>query len=142
MSHPHDAFDGSFDGTPLWDALARALIDLEENADLTLRTARPYVIGVLCARVAETGLLRDAALRPGAGTRAGFAAYLERVARDGLDPAEWQEQVGTRYADGTVEEARRQAVLLQLRLRQGSVSAEQAAEYFRALAAGLRKPGA
>jgi hypothetical protein len=136
MAEPHDRFEG----TPLWDAVSRALLDLEENADLTLRTARPYVVGVLCERVAETGLLRDAAMRPGAGTRAGFAAFLERVAGGGVEPDEWREHVATRYADGAVEEARRQAALLQLRLGQGSVSAEQAAEYFRALAGGLRKP--
>ena len=134
MAHPSEIYEG----TPIWDAVARALAELEENADVSLRTARPCVIGVLCARVAETGLLRDAAMQPDVGTRAGFASYLERVARDGIDADEWQERVGTHYADGTVEQARRQAGLVLLRIQQGSVTAEQAAEYFRALAAGLR----
>jgi hypothetical protein len=67
-----------------------------------------------------------------------MAVYLERVAREGIAPAEWQEHMATHYTDGAVEEARRQAVLLHLRLQQGGVSTEQAAEYFRALARGLR----
>ena len=32
----------------MWDVLDRALANLEANHDITLTTARPYVIGHLC----------------------------------------------------------------------------------------------
>ena len=128
----------AYDGTPLRNALERALAELEANDEVAVRTAHTHVVGALCERVAAAGLLRAGAAEPAPGTRAGMAAYLERVTREGIAPAEWQEQMAMHYADGTVEEARRQAVLLHLRLQQGGVTAEQAAEYFRALARGLR----
>ena len=130
------------EGTPLWSAIAHALDALEASDALTMHGPRAHVVAALCERIADAGLLRDGATQPGAGTPAGFAAYLEHVARDGIAPGAWQEHMGTRYTDARVEEARRQAVLLQLRLQQGNVSAEQAAEYFRTLARGLRDPAA
>ena len=130
------------EGTPLWRAIAHAVDALESSDALTVHGPRAHVVAALCEQIADAGLLSDGATQPGAGTPAGFAAYLEHVARDGIAPAAWQEHMGTRYTDARVEEARRQAVLLQLRLQQGNVSAEQAAEYFRTLARGLRDPAA
>ena len=49
MDHPY----AHLEGTALWAAIDRAVAELEENRDVTLTTARPYVVGLLCARVAE-----------------------------------------------------------------------------------------
>lgn len=134
-THPY----AEHEGTPLWGAVERALEALVRNDDVAFRAERAHVVAALCAEIAAAGLLRDSATRPDTGTPAGFASYLEQVARDGIVADEWDERVGTHYADGAVEEARRQAVLLQMRLRTGGVSGEQAAEYFRALARKLRE---
>lgn len=134
MSHPA----APHEGTPLWHAVAHAIGELEASADLTVATTHARVIGRLCERLAAAGVLRDAAMAPDGGSRAGFAAFLERVASDDVAADEWQARIAMHYGDGAVEEARRQAVLLHLRRESGSVTAEQAAEYFRALARGLR----
>ena len=43
MKHPYLAFEG----TPEWEAIDDALRDLEENRDVEITTARPYVVGYL-----------------------------------------------------------------------------------------------
>ena len=54
MKHPyHD-----FEGTELWKVLDREITLLENNRDLSLTTARPYVIGSLCQAVARANLLK------------------------------------------------------------------------------------
>jgi hypothetical protein len=137
MVHP----DESHEGSALGALIARVIAELEDNHELELRTARSRVVGLLCERITEAGLVSGAAIASDAGTRAGFATFLERVAREEIGPGEWQAHVGVHYADGGVEEARRQAVLLHMRLDQGGLAREQAAEYFRALARGLRDAG-
>lgn len=49
--HPYVAYEGA----PTWDILDRAIRDLEDNQDLQVTTARPYVIGYLCRQLAALG---------------------------------------------------------------------------------------
>jgi hypothetical protein len=49
MPHPYQSFEDS----PTWRVLDAAIRDLEENRDLEVTTARPYVLGFLCMRLAE-----------------------------------------------------------------------------------------
>ena len=49
--HPYAALEGS----PTWDVLDRALAQLEANGDVTLSSARAYVIGYLCQAVRKLG---------------------------------------------------------------------------------------
>jgi len=49
MSHPYKAFEDS----PTWRTLDAAIRELETNRDLELTTARHYVVGFLCMRLAE-----------------------------------------------------------------------------------------
>ncbi len=44
MEHPYK----NLEGTAVWLIVDSALADLEENQDLTLTTAREYVVGYLC----------------------------------------------------------------------------------------------
>lgn len=136
MDQPHE----SYEGTALWNAVARAIADLEARGELTLAAERSRVVDAVCDQLLAAGVATGAATRPEAGTRGGFASFLDRVARDDVDPEAWRDHVSVRYTDAAVEEARRQAVLLHLRLSQGGLAREQAAEYFRALARGLREP--
>ena len=48
MSHPYVRFEN----TPLWVLIDAELSALEENGDLELTTARRYVVGSLCQRLA------------------------------------------------------------------------------------------
>ena len=48
MPHPYTEFEGS----ATWDILDAALTALEINRDLSLTTARSYVIGYLCSSLA------------------------------------------------------------------------------------------
>jgi len=130
--------------TPAREHLEAALAELEAQGMLTLHgggAARTVAVTLLCERMHQAQLLRDAAARPAAGTRAGFAAFLEEVARGAVDDAAWQAEAGVPHADASVEEARRQAGFTRLRLRQGSITTEQAAGYFRTLAQRLREGG-
>jgi hypothetical protein len=43
-----------YKGTELWDKIERIILDLEENRDLTITTAREYVVGYFCERITET----------------------------------------------------------------------------------------
>ncbi len=52
MPHPYTEFEG----TPLWAALEHALAELSDNHLLTLTTAPPYVVGLLCRRLSEAGV--------------------------------------------------------------------------------------
>jgi hypothetical protein len=53
-SHPYVQFEG----TPLWRVIDRAVAGLERNTDLTLTTAREYVIGYLCRQVSRLRMPR------------------------------------------------------------------------------------
>ena len=55
--HPYVQYAGSV----TWRRIDRALTDLERNADLTITTFRPLVVGYLCQAVKR--------VRAGAGTR-------------------------------------------------------------------------
>jgi hypothetical protein len=52
MPHPYVAYENAV----AWRAIAGAIGELEDNHDLELRTARPYVIGLLCERLAASGV--------------------------------------------------------------------------------------
>jgi hypothetical protein len=58
MTHPYKEHEG----TALWNLIDQELAALEKNGDLELRTAREYVVGSLCDRVAKAKL-------PASGTR-------------------------------------------------------------------------
>jgi hypothetical protein len=47
----------SYEGTPLWQAIERAIADLVRNDDIAERTARRYIVGYLCHHIAP--LLND-----------------------------------------------------------------------------------
>lgn len=53
MSHPYTEFEG----TALWSEIEAEISELEASGDLALTTARPYVIGALCQRLASAGLV-------------------------------------------------------------------------------------
>jgi hypothetical protein len=53
MPHPYTEFEA----IPVWTPIEGAVRELAENRDLTLTTASSYVVGFLCRRVAETGVL-------------------------------------------------------------------------------------
>jgi hypothetical protein len=53
MAHPYQEHASS----QLWAAIDSELRDLEANQDLTLTTAREYVIGALCARLIAEGFV-------------------------------------------------------------------------------------
>ena len=55
MSHPYE----NHEGTKLWAAIAAEIAELEKNQDVTLTTVPHYVIGALCQRLVEDGLVRD-----------------------------------------------------------------------------------
>lgn len=134
MTHPYERYEG----TPLWAAVERAVADLEMNDDVVLRAARSHVVGALCARLDAADLLRAPTTELALETRAGYAAYLDRLAR-GDDVPDEADEPGVLPGDPAVDEARRQAGFVRLRLRQGGIGAEQAAAYFHALARGLRE---
>jgi hypothetical protein len=52
VPHPYVALEG----TPLWRVVDAALGELEANHDLEVTTARAYVVGYLCQRLATAGL--------------------------------------------------------------------------------------
>jgi hypothetical protein len=99
------------------------------------------VVGYLCRQLVAAGLIAAPSSVAGTLTAEQFAAFLERAADAGPGSPDWQAHVATHYADARLEESRRQAALLGLRIEQGGITAEQAATYFRALARGLREHG-
>jgi hypothetical protein len=58
MNHPYSEFER----TRLWQVVEAAVSELEYNHDLTLTTARPYVIGYLCQHLAAQRVVLEAAL--------------------------------------------------------------------------------
>ena len=52
MGHPY----GEYEGTALWESVDRSLLDLEQNADLRITTARTHAVGYLCAQLARAGV--------------------------------------------------------------------------------------
>lgn len=54
MIHPyHD-----FEGTAVWLALEKAIVELVENQDIREMTPREYVVGYLIKKLNEAGLLK------------------------------------------------------------------------------------
>jgi len=49
MEHPYKEFEGLV----IWQSIDRAIADLEKNQDITLTTAREYVVGYLCECLTE-----------------------------------------------------------------------------------------
>ena len=127
-----------FADTPLWNAVDAAIGELLGSGDLQLATSRAHVVGYLCARLVAGGFGVQQE-RAESMTAARFADFLEQAAAAGIGGAEWSAQMTARHADARVEEARRQAALIGLRVDQGGLAAEQAAMYLRALAKGLRE---
>lgn len=123
-----------YEGTPLWAAVEQVLDTLGGATP----TDRPDAIRQVCERLVAAGVILPVATQPVAGSRAAFAAFLDRLAAAKEITPEWADHAGTSYPDGVIEEARRQASFVRLRLEQGGISAEQASAYFRSLARGLR----
>ena len=55
MDHPYR----SHEDTLLWTTLDRALSDLEQNSDIVITTARPYVVGYICDQLARAKAKAD-----------------------------------------------------------------------------------
>ena len=119
--------------------LAAALAELEANGSVTVRGARDEVVTLLCRRLVEAGW--PAAANRDARSPLALAEFLERAADAWPGDAAWHAEIGMPLVDVHAEEARRQAALTQLRLAQGSLTMEQAATYWRAIARGLRERG-
>lgn len=51
-----------YEGTPLWNALAGAMADLEGSREVTIGTAPHYVLGFLCQELAAKMVVTGAAL--------------------------------------------------------------------------------
>jgi hypothetical protein len=126
------------DDSTLRRALDAALAELEASGQLALHAPRADVLDFLCAGVGAVVSSPDDDAPDTDGGRVAFAVALEAAARDGFGHPAWRQAATRRYADAAVEEARRQAGLVQLRLAQGGVTAEQAAVYLRRLAEGMR----
>jgi hypothetical protein len=58
MEHQYAAYSD----TPLWNALAGALADLEASREITVATAPEYVIGYLCRELAAKSVVVATAL--------------------------------------------------------------------------------
>jgi hypothetical protein len=58
MSHPY----AEFEGTALWKAVETAISELEQNRDVKLVRAKPYVIGYLCQHLVLQMLVTDDSL--------------------------------------------------------------------------------
>jgi hypothetical protein len=96
VTNPYSRYTDSIE----WRVLDDALQALERNQDLTLTTAREYVIGALCQRLDEAGLLldttsaalarvlQDAGYAPATSDREGImvlTSQLSMVARGGTE---------------------------------------------------------
>ena len=57
--HPYTAYEG----TRLWRATRKALADLEDNRDLTVRTGHEYVVGYVCRQLERKRLVTREAVR-------------------------------------------------------------------------------
>jgi len=47
MTHPYRHLEG----TPAWQAVEKAIADLEENSDIGLFTGREYIIGYILSKL-------------------------------------------------------------------------------------------
>jgi hypothetical protein len=52
MAHPYVEYEA----TALWKSIDATVKDLEENGDVELTTARPYVLGYLCRELTRAGV--------------------------------------------------------------------------------------
>ncbi len=57
MNHPYREFEG----TVVWREIDAIITALEENDDLQITTAREYVIGSICKRLSDAGVLSERA---------------------------------------------------------------------------------
>ena len=55
MKHPYL----DFENTVVWKELQSELEELIENQDIQLTTANQYVVGSICRRLRDAGLLRE-----------------------------------------------------------------------------------
>jgi hypothetical protein len=131
MAHPYEEFEG----TALWKAIDAELGDLVANGDLTLTTAREYVVGALCKRLHEVQRISTDPTLPDSES---LVAALEAAANGRRSGPLWQQGVATHYADPALEGVRRDASLTALRLERGDIGASQATEYFNLLARRVR----
>jgi hypothetical protein len=51
--HPHKEFEG----TPLWKALKRSLMDLDVNQDIELTEWHQYIVGYICKKLAKADVV-------------------------------------------------------------------------------------
>lgn len=49
MEHPYKEFEGLV----IWQAIEKAVSELEQNNDLVISTAKEYVVGYLCKSIVE-----------------------------------------------------------------------------------------
>jgi hypothetical protein len=52
-SHPYVAYEG----TRVWRSVRKALLDLDQNQDVNLTEWHQYVVGYLCQRLDQDGLI-------------------------------------------------------------------------------------
>jgi hypothetical protein len=57
MNHPYREFEG----TAVWREIDAAIGALEENRDVQLSTSRSHVIGSICKRLSDAGILSERA---------------------------------------------------------------------------------
>jgi hypothetical protein len=128
-AHPYVSHVGSL----VWAAIDAAIAELEENDDLELRTARPYVIGLLCERLTKARLFTRTAESSPESARDALVAVLRGLADGSASQADAQEALTTHYPDAEAESVRQQASFTMIRLHQGAITSEQASEYIRRL---------
>lgn len=51
-----------YEETVLWRAVEDAILNLEENQDLEITTASVYVIGYICKRLEDNGIIKETAI--------------------------------------------------------------------------------
>ena len=57
MKHPYIEFEN----TAIWKEVESELEELQKNRDIQLTTATQYVVGSICKRLRDAGLLQDEA---------------------------------------------------------------------------------
>lgn len=54
-----------YEGSPAWESLKKALVDLDRNQDIDLTEWHQYIVGYLCKQLEQDGVLREEQLSPG-----------------------------------------------------------------------------
>ena len=51
-----------FEGTPVWKAVKKAVLDLDENQDLDLTEWHQYIVGYICKKLAAADVVTEESL--------------------------------------------------------------------------------